>query len=217
MAWISTNRHVRELSCSERALYNLEPGCDNQGTFPTRTPYPTPLPGAMPTPASPVDVALITGTPAATETPTVTPRPVLTAQRGSQRGEVAIGDDQAWEYIGRTGETLTIQVAADQPCNREMQPTSEPASCLDTQVFVRAPDGTPLNLYADLDFTVIQPPESLDIVPGTNTNSRIDDLALPEDGVYRIIVSGTGYQTGGAYTLTIESTPPETNTPTPGP
>ena len=55
--WIYQNREVRELTCQERALYNFEPGCDENGIYPTRTPYmtwtPSPTPNWTPTSVPP--------------------------------------------------------------------------------------------------------------------------------------------------------------------
>jgi WD40 repeat protein len=215
MAWTLANRDVRELTCTERALYSVEPGCDDQGVFPTRTPYPTPQ-ATTPTPPRTVDLAPDESV--VTVTPPIPPRPVLTAQVGEQHGKVAIGDHQTWAYAGRAGESLTIQVNADQPCNWETPPESVPTSeinCLDTLVLVKMPDGQDMNFNSLVG--MFEPTTCNDIEPGTNTNSRIDDLMLPEDGTYRITVSGFRFETGGVYTLTIESTPPEVNTSPPGP
>ena len=57
--------------------------------------------------------------------------------------------------------------------------------------------------------------QSGDIEPGINTDSLVEGLALSKNGTYQIEVSGALYRTGGAYTLIIESTPPEAVTPTP--
>jgi WD40 repeat protein len=47
-AWTFSHRYVRELTCDERKLYRLEPGCDDQQVYPTRTPYLTVQPTACP-------------------------------------------------------------------------------------------------------------------------------------------------------------------------
>ncbi len=39
LRWIYDNRFVRELTCSERAHYHVEPLCNEQDQFPTRTPF----------------------------------------------------------------------------------------------------------------------------------------------------------------------------------
>jgi WD40 repeat protein len=38
--WTYQNRYVPELTCEERLAYRVEPYCDNNGMYPTRTPYP---------------------------------------------------------------------------------------------------------------------------------------------------------------------------------
>jgi WD40 repeat protein len=40
--WTFEHRYVRELTCTERALYSVVPGCDLQGIYPTRTPFSLP-------------------------------------------------------------------------------------------------------------------------------------------------------------------------------
>ena len=128
---------------------------------------------------------------------------------GKQRGQVTSGDSQLWSYAGKAGETLTIRVNADLPCNQDI-----PAGCLDTWFTVFDPDGAVITL---LDYYSMDPGPSDNIEFGVNTDSLVEDLVLPVDGIYWIEVSGSGYQTGGAYTLTIESTPPEVIAPTSGP
>ena len=208
LAWTLDNRYVRELNCTERALYSLEPGCDAEGIYPTATPFEyvaQPPPTITPLPRTP------SPGPTATITPTVQPRPILTAQVGEQRGEVAIGDVQIWSYEGQAGEQLTIRVEADSPANWATRGGDEPASpgALDTMVILTAPDGSDLNVYDQLTMLALDPPQSQDIEDGVNTDSLLEGFELPVDGTYTIEVSGYLYQTGGAYTLSIESQPPE--------
>jgi WD40 repeat protein/DNA-binding SARP family transcriptional activator len=211
MAWTLTHRYVRELTCDERKLYQIEPLCDAAGNYPTSTPYLTATPTATPTVTPTADLKRTTATPTATVTPTVTPLVLSVAHLGGNRGEVAIGDTQFWTYEGRAGEVLTIRVEADHPANwdtrREGEPTPE-GGWFDTRLSVTSPDGTILlvGYYSN---------QHNDIDPGKNTNSQVEGLTLPVDGTYFILVSGNLLQTGGAYTLTIESTPPGTATPTP--
>ncbi|MBN1200539.1 MAG: protein kinase [Anaerolineae bacterium] len=215
-AWTLANRHVRELTCTERALYSLEPGCDAAGLFPTSTPYLTVQPAATATLTPTVDFAHATATLTATTTPTILPRPILTAQVGEQRGEVAIGNNQVWAYKGYAGEVLTIRVSADNPVNGFVPSEEEPLpdGMLDTVVIVTAPDGVDMNARGYLPAR-FDPPESNDIEPDVNTDSLIEGLVLPVNGTYRIEVSGLQYQTGGSYTLTIESQLPDAVTPPP--
>ncbi len=205
-AWTLTHRMVRELNCEERRLYQLEAMCDATGVSPTRTPYPV----MFLTPAS--TAVQVTNPHAisaslATPTLTVTPYPALTARLGDNRGEVRVGDAQVWQYNGIAGETLDIYVKADRPANETRQGnTAAPeANGLDTLVIVTAPDGRDLNVYNSGGGLMYQPAQSDDIEAGTNTDSRVEGLVLPIDGIYQIIVSGSGYRTGGAYTLTLES------------
>jgi WD40 repeat protein len=47
LAWTYTNRYIPELTCEQRALYAVAVQCDENGIFPTGTPFPTLTP--MPT------------------------------------------------------------------------------------------------------------------------------------------------------------------------
>jgi hypothetical protein len=146
----------------------------------------------------------------------VTPRPELIAHLGENRGDVPVGGDQVWQYEGQAGETLTIRANADLPVNGA-DPTTLAAGMLDTLVIVTAPDGRDLNVYNSGGGMVYHPAQSDDIDAGVNTDSLVDGLVLPVSGTYQIVVNGSGYRTGGAYTLIIDSQPPGAVTPTPAP
>jgi hypothetical protein len=205
VAWTLANRYVRELTCNERTLYQLDPECEGDGIFPTRTPYPTAVPTATPAEA-PVDDLADADTTLATVTPTITPHPVLAAVPGEQQGEIRVGDHQVWLYTGQAGESLTVRVNA-----------VPEAGELDSRVVITAPDGRDLNVFNRGGGSFYDPAQSDDIEPGVITDSLVENLVLPVDGIYQIIVSGSGYRSGGAYTLMIESRPPEVATPVPGP
>jgi WD40 repeat protein len=214
LAWTLTHRYVRELTCSERETYQIEPLCDAAGNYPASTPYLTATPPATPTVTPTADLKRTTATPTATVTPTVAPLTLSVAHVGENRGDVAIGDTQFWTYEGRAGEVLTIRVEADHPANwdtrREGEPTPE-GGWFDTRLSVTSPEGAILmHGYSAISI------QYNDIEPGKNTNSQVEGLILPVDGTYLILVSGNLLQTGGAYTLTIESEPPGTIAPTLG-
>jgi WD40 repeat protein len=38
ISWTYSNRYIRELTCGERLLYQVEPLCSKEGTFPSKTP-----------------------------------------------------------------------------------------------------------------------------------------------------------------------------------
>jgi hypothetical protein len=203
LTWTYSHRFIRELTCVERATYHLEPGCDAAGVYPTSTPY---IPPTSPTLFAATQAPA--AGPTATTTPTVTPRPVLTAQVGENRGEVAIGSYQVWHYTGRAGETLRVSASADVPCNG----ATDNDHCLDTLLTVVGPHGELLSVGWGNGILMSG---ANDVEPGVNSDSQISDLALPYDGDYTIEVSGFHFKTGGAYTLTIESTPSAAATPTP--
>jgi hypothetical protein len=74
-------------------------------------------------------------------------------------------------------------------------------------VVVVGADGVALNIINVGGALLFDPLTSDDIDPGVNTDSLIEGLILPVDGLYRIEVYGAE-QTSGPYTLTIESAPP---------
>ncbi len=107
---------------------------------------------------------------------------------------------------------------ADIPANwaeRDSDSVAPDSGILDTLVIVTAPDGRDLNIHDTGGGMFFSKLQSDDIELRSNTNSLVDNLVLPLDGSYQIIVSGAGYRTGGAYTLIIESQPPGAVTPTP--
>lgn len=207
LMWTLNHRTVRELTCAERALYQLEPRCDPAGAFPTRTVYPTIQSINLATPVAEFSETVMAFTP----TPSITPRPLLVALPGENRGDVAVGEYQVWQYDGHAGEILTLRVHADTPANstgsNDTQEAVEPGA-LDTVVIVTAPDGRDLNIYNSGGGMVFAPSTSDDIEAGVITDSLVDQLVLPMDGVYQIIVSGSAYRSGGKYTLILESQMP---------
>jgi hypothetical protein len=52
LPWVENNRYVPELACEQRALYGVDVQCDENGVFPTRTPFPTLTPSPTPMPRS---------------------------------------------------------------------------------------------------------------------------------------------------------------------
>jgi hypothetical protein len=143
-----------------------------------------------------------------TFTPTAAAQTGLEAEVGEQRGELEDGGGQVWEYEGEEGEVLTIQVIADQPYADGSGEVN--SNGLDTYLLVRAPDGT---ILAEAD----------DVELGVITNTLVEDLELPEDGVYELEVRSWENTSGGEYTLIIESDgpaaddddPSDNNTPRP--
>jgi hypothetical protein len=129
--------------------------------------------------------------PPPTLTPTATPYIVPSARVGENRGEIPESGGDVWTYQGRSGEVLTIEVLADNPSRTSADEEYDPDG-LDALVIVYAPDGTRIA-------------ENDDAVPGETTDSRIEDLVLPVDGIYQIEVRSWEDRSGGAYTLVIES------------
>jgi hypothetical protein len=134
---------------------------------------------------------------------TATPAAPLSARPGETRGHIPVGGGQVWTYAGRAGEYLNIRVNADKPANEAGSREIRERGLFDARFIVRAPDGTVL-IEAD------------DVVTPTlrTTDPAVEYLRLPVGGTYQIEVRSFGDETGGAYTMVIESR--ETGpTPTP--
>jgi len=123
------------------------------------------------------------------------PHPTQNAQVGENRGEIALGDFDIWLYQGQAGETLTIHLNADNPTDL-FTPLAERLALgqLDTILFVIGPDGRLLALSDDIE--------------SGNTNSLVENLVLPADGIYRLEARSYGERTTGAYSLLIDSVLP---------
>jgi WD40 repeat protein/DNA-binding SARP family transcriptional activator len=83
VAWTYTSRAVRELTCTERDTYLVDPYCDDNLIYPTRTPHPASasvvIPGAAPGLAETTPLLELVpqaSTPLAPALPTGTPMPV---------------------------------------------------------------------------------------------------------------------------------------------
>jgi WD40 repeat protein len=174
--------------------------------LPTEIPIPTLSPiiltvNAPATPTIPVWTPL--PSPTASYTPTLTSTPVM-ARAGEQRGEIQRSSAQVWMYAGQAGDAVTIRVNADLPAvNDQVQNESG----LDTYVTIYTPDGT---ILADNDDRSSDP---------HYTDSYIESVTLPADGLYQIVVSDLLNANAGGYILVVESSrsdkPAPASTPTP--
>ncbi len=188
---------VRPLSNEQRQQFFL-PTLPPTATVivPTVTPLPpiTPLPTLT---------ASITPVPTVTLTPTLTATPsaIRAAIVGPNTGSVPLGGYEMWTYEGRAGEVLTIRANADNPASGIDGSERVRLGLLDTYVIIQDTTG---NILAEAD----------DIVNVQNTDSLIENLALPADGSYSIIVQSFEFATAGEYTLVIESRLPGTPTAT---
>ncbi len=187
--WTYENRYVPQLTCEQRELYRVEPFCDETGIAPTATPYQPRQQTVVPT-VTP-EVVRLTITPMPSMTPSVTPTPIpALAVVGENQGTVAVNDYDVWQYNGSAGEVLTISVNADFPANDASPEEQRNQGLMDSILVVIAPDGSVLESNDDfqLDFT----------------DSVIEELELPDDGIYLIEVRTGERDTGGVYTLVIE-------------
>ncbi len=78
IAWSHANRIVHEFTCNEREQYSIEPACDQNRRYATRTPYPTLSPTPTLTPTPTIDLTQVTATPSFTLTFTPSPSPTAT-------------------------------------------------------------------------------------------------------------------------------------------
>lgn len=146
-----------------------------------------------------------------TPVPTLTPvAATFRAIVGSNRGEIAIGGGEIWNYEGTEGERLNISVIADRPAGREG--TTEERleqNLLDTYLIIRDSTG---EIIAENDDDEGVPEDDINI-----TNSFVS-LTLPRGGLYQIEVRSYADESGGEYTLFIErvrGTTPTEASPTP--
>lgn len=133
----------------------------------------------------------IEGVPVPTPTTSATPESIGVAVIGDNVGKTEIGGGQFWTYNGTADEILRISVVADRPA-RTGEDQDRDSLGFDTLVNLYAPDGRRLAEDDDIDDGVI-------------TNSLIERIRLPADGEYLIEVRSWADESGGAYTLTIES------------
>jgi WD40 repeat protein len=115
-----------------------------------------------------------------------------TAQVGENRGEIVLGDFDIWLYEGQAGENLTLRLIADNPANYTTQEQRLELGLLDAYLVVIAPDGSLMASNDDAEAEEF------------TTDSAIEGLELPEDGIYRIEARSYADLTEGAYTLVIE-------------
>lgn len=136
VAWALTHREVRELTCTERDTFLVPPLCDNNLTYPTRTPHPAMTSVFIPHPvAGTVQVTVapdqaLTSTPApplptpTAEQPSATPAPTrqpaspvptaVPAFSGallmgvSVSGMTRPGDRLQWTFDGVKGQAITL-------------------------------------------------------------------------------------------------------------
>jgi hypothetical protein len=122
------------------------------------------------------------------------------AHIGENTSQISIGGSDIWTYNGHAGEMLTVGVKAEYPVNTA--DIANWAGLLDTVLTLRTSDG----MFEE---------ESNDIEVSVLTDSLINDVVLPSDGVYEIEIGSYDNRTGGAYTLVIQSNEVSSATETP--
>lgn len=134
--------------------------------------------------------------------PTLTPTATLavrhTAQVGENIGQIKVGGGEVWTYEGHAGEALVIRVMADLPAGTQTNAVERAElGLLDTRMILRGPSGFVVENNDD------------ELIPEDDperTNSRIE-VILPADGTYEIEVRSYADESGGSYTLVVESHP----------
>ena len=119
------------------------------------------------------------------------------AIQGENEGEIEVGGGELWTFEGAAGETYTIRVLADRPAGT-FTTTDERIEneLFDTYLIVRDPNGEIIGENDD-DETMSNDDEN-------RTNSRVQ-VTLPINGEYTIEVRSYADESGGAYTLVIET------------
>src|SRR5262249_21971489 len=103
--WIQSNRYTIELTCPQRAQYNVKPFCV-EGAIPSATPTGTLLPTVTPT---------ATPTATITPTPTITPIPYGTIRSDAQVN-LRSGDGTGYAIVGKLNngdKVVILQQAPD--------------------------------------------------------------------------------------------------------
>jgi WD40 repeat protein len=201
IGWIYANRYIGKFTCEQVALYRLNLSCENGFA-------PVPLFKVVLTATTtlqPTPTINTTTAPVGTPTATLTPLPTITLDQ-VLRGTLVPGETVFLNYSGHAGEHLDISLEADKPANEAPDEERQKNRLLDTLLIVQNPDG---NLLASND----------DIEESVQTNSRLEGLMLPADGVYTLQVRETGnVLVGGGFTLSLQRAAPTatpTFTPTP--
>lgn len=114
------------------------------------------------------------------------------AQPGPNEGAIERGEMAVWTYAGQAGEVITVSIFADSPAHNSSREQRQTFNLMDTLLVIRAPDGT---IIAAND----------DVRAGEITDSYVARLELPVDGEYTIEVRTWQAETGGSYTLMIDT------------
>lgn len=205
-------RLSRDFSDPERIEFGItdnEPSCVASSSSSFASTSPTPIPTATLAHWTPIFTPTATFTPtiAPTSTPTAIPTqtpipsPTLTPVQqgdgmaivGENRGEVPVGGGEIWFYAGQADEVITVRVLADHPANGISAQDRVKLGLFDTRLILRDANGVTIAENDD----VAQNSE--------DTNSAIVDFTLPFSDFYSIEVRGFNDDTGGAYTLILES------------
>lgn len=122
--------------------------------------------------------------------PFVEPSELIVRAEQNIRSTIPVGGSRIHEFNGQGGQTVSIEVIADRPAGvgRYIERDSDG---FDTYLTLISPSGS---VVAEND----------DIDRGFVTNSRITNVTLPENGVYRVVVSSWQNRSGGSYTLSID-------------
>ena len=118
--WIDSHRVVRELTCTERDLYQIEPLYDGEISDHD---------SALMAETADMDVSSVQVSPL---------RPIHFAHVGKNLGEIALGDFDVWHYEGKKGEILNVHMKADQPVFFK---SIKEIGQLDTILIVISPEG----------------------------------------------------------------------------
>jgi len=107
------------------------------------------------------------------------------------QGNLSPGEVMVYRYTGKAGEKIDIALTAENPAaGASSEQLAVENGQLDTYLVVRDPD---LRFMVTEDDT------------GETTDSLIEDLVLPADGVYLIEVRSYKDLSGGGFSITVDS------------
>jgi hypothetical protein len=170
LAWIDTNRYVRELNCEERELYQIKPLCEVELVEAKATPEP--MDGGLEAPD----------------------RIKHTAQVGENRGEIVLGDFQIWLYEGQVGEVLTIRVLADNPADNVPYFNRLEHGVMDTVLYIISPDGTIIAMNDDaetIEMTTNSLIEGLVLPVDGTYRIEVHSVGGLNEGAYTLIIESS--------------------------
>jgi hypothetical protein len=200
VTWIGNNRYLRELTCQERSVYQIQPLCDEKDqTTATTADLLTAVHEVVISLPEATDPLRSTGPAKPLITLSTIMNPAQILHTGQNRGQLSTNEIDVWNYTGTAGEILSLQMVADQPVDtfaNDLAIIEEriAAGQLDAVLIVIDPEGKLIGMNIE-SFTD----------DGEFNSDAILDVPLSMDGEYQIQARSERDFYGGDYTLVVES------------